>query len=161
MFDLYHWNRHKTRCRSDLSLNSGLSSVISNNVDSSLTAAQAERKRILDHDPLATNVEHNSVTCDACGKVVKYTMFDLYHWNRHKTRCKPGLPGLSQSSSISSNDADYSLTAAQAQRKGMLEEDPLATNVQHNSVTCNACGKVVKYTMFDLHHWTKHKTRCK
>ncbi|KAJ3747334.1 hypothetical protein DFH05DRAFT_1393359, partial [Lentinula detonsa] len=125
-----------------------------------LTAAQTQRKNLLEEDPLATDVQHNSVTCNACGKVVKYAMFDLYHWNRHKMRCKLNS-NPSRSSSLVSNNVDPSLTAAQSERKRVLEGDPLATNVQHDSVTCNACGKMVKYTMFDLYHWNRHKGRCK
>ncbi|KAJ3880016.1 hypothetical protein F5051DRAFT_401240, partial [Lentinula edodes] len=127
--------------------------------DFSLTAAQAQRKNVLEEDPMATNVQHNSVTCDVCGKIVKYTMFDLYHWNRHKTRCKSDLSLNYRSSSVISNNADPSLSSAQAERKRILDQDPLATNVQRHSVTCDACGKVVKYTMFDLYHWNRHKTR--
>ncbi|KAJ3788379.1 hypothetical protein GGU10DRAFT_307320, partial [Lentinula aff. detonsa] len=115
--------------------------------DIALTAAQTQRKTVLEEDPLATDVQHNSVTCNACGKVVKYAMFDLYHWNRHKMRCK-----------LNSNP---SRSSSLAERKRVLEADPLATNVQHNSVTCNACGKVVKYNMFDHFHWNRHKERCK
>ncbi|KAJ4482205.1 hypothetical protein J3R30DRAFT_3457761 [Lentinula aciculospora] len=155
MFDLHHWNRHKSRCKSDTV---SRSSIASDGADSSLTAAQTERKRVLEEDPLATNVQHNSVTCNACGKVVKYTMFDLHHWNRHKSRCKSDTVSRS---SIASDGADSSLTAAQTERKRVLEEDPLATNVQHNSVTCNACGKVLKHTMFDLFKWNRHKSHCK
>jgi hypothetical protein len=143
-----------------------------------LTVAQAERKKLLEEDSLATDILPSSVTCTACRKVVKFgnNMFDLFHWNRHKARCKPAL-ALSQSFSISTSSSQEGngltadvpqipmtgggLTAAQAQRKKLLEEDPMATNVLHSSATCTACGKLVKYTMFNINTWNGHKTRCK
>ncbi|KAJ3972996.1 hypothetical protein EV361DRAFT_758906, partial [Lentinula raphanica] len=134
--------------------------ITSANLDEiSLTAAQIQRKKVLDQDPLATDVHHDFVTCSACGKVIKYAMFDLYLWDRHKKRCKPNC--TPSRSSVAPIDEDSSLTAAQNERKRVLEADPLATNVQHHSVTCNACGKTIRYTMFDLYHWNKHKERCK
>ncbi|KAF9077602.1 hypothetical protein BDP27DRAFT_1311333 [Rhodocollybia butyracea] len=252
MYDLHLWNRHKTRCKGPSSSHSSSSASVSTSpviqdkpppvvvpevavtnttpdTDRSLTAAQRERKKILENDPLASNVGRSSVTCDACGKVIKYNMFDLYHWNRHKTRCKPTDPNVAHSlpistvassskkpkpkpapkptsavrpiipqtltapvlrrvslkvnppaevaSSISTplpdvkrpeastsatrSTVEIPLTEAQAQRKKTLDEDPFAKNVQRSSVTCSACNKVVKFSMFDLFLWNRHKGRCK
>ncbi|KIK69602.1 hypothetical protein GYMLUDRAFT_236107 [Collybiopsis luxurians FD-317 M1] len=200
-----------------------------------LTISQAKRKKNLDEDPLAMNVRHNSVTCKACGKVVKYTMYDTSMWNRHEQRCRSNPRSIatlasyshSQTQPTPSNvvvptapilencvaesnlvkahfnlsdtqnpplttvqaqrkedlEADISggqvvkvngpishkplspvsmtLNESQKQRRKVLEEDPLATNIQPSSVMCKACGKLVKFNMFDLSLWNRHKGRCK
>ncbi|KAJ3716983.1 hypothetical protein C8R42DRAFT_186801 [Lentinula raphanica] len=107
-------------------------------------------------------------------------MFDLYLWNRHKMRCKQNQPSQSRTASSSSpafrtqedkespssqigsnNGYSVKLTTAQIERKKVLEGDPLAINVQQYSVTCKACGNEVKYAMFDLYHWNRHRSRCR
>ncbi|KAF5389222.1 hypothetical protein D9757_003490 [Collybiopsis confluens] len=45
------------------------------------------QKKMLEGDPLASNIQDSSVTCKGCGSVVKFTLFDISLWRAHKECC--------------------------------------------------------------------------
>ncbi|KAF5379363.1 hypothetical protein D9757_007610 [Collybiopsis confluens] len=55
------------------------------------------------------------------------------------------------------------LPSAAAARKKKLEDDPWSTDICLQSVKCLNCGHCVRLStksLFDNHHWIKHKERC-
>ncbi|KAK7469096.1 hypothetical protein VKT23_003587 [Stygiomarasmius scandens] len=61
------------------------------------------------------------------------------------------------------SDASEPLSEQAEVRKKELTDDPSATDVKPYSVTCKKCGTTVKLSkksLYDVHHWRKHKARC-
>ncbi|KAE9396891.1 hypothetical protein BT96DRAFT_92548 [Gymnopus androsaceus JB14] len=76
------------------------------------------------------------------------------------------IPGPSTSGKLSTLNASASgrpLTGPALARKKRLEDDPLTSDLQTNSVLCLTCGQRVKLsdqTHYDTSHWYTHRQRC-
>ncbi|KIK50456.1 hypothetical protein GYMLUDRAFT_51164 [Collybiopsis luxurians FD-317 M1] len=73
------------------------------------------------------------------------------------------IAGPSTSKILMMSDPAQILPGAAATRKKKLEDDPWTADVSIHSVKCLSCGHRVRLStksLFDNHHWNKHKARC-
>ncbi|TFK48557.1 hypothetical protein OE88DRAFT_1761684, partial [Heliocybe sulcata] len=114
---------------------------------------EAERRAVLEADPMVEDARPNEVLCKSCRKWIKLASTRVYvlgNWNRHKESCT----GLRQPSD----------RVAMAERKLKVVNDPQAKAFTPRGVECATCGETVRVGKglpdYDLTKWNEHKASC-
>ncbi|KAI0738514.1 hypothetical protein C8Q80DRAFT_1205853 [Daedaleopsis nitida] len=112
---------------------------------------EEDRQAIIENDPLAGEVKHDTVFCKNCQTWVplsKQTRYSLYPWRAHVQKCSGHVPGT---------------RVATAQRKMQLVNDAQVKSYTTNSVECKMCDAQIELdgkVEYDLGKWEEHKLSC-